>query len=484
MRNEAERSGLGATLAGAVVLALTLTLAGGCGDDPVIVDPPLPDGGQEPLPDGGTDGGVQPSTDTAFAAVRFNTNGTLDSSFGSGGVTIVDVGPGTTSARETLWGATRDSSDRLVLFGHSKGTDRLDLDRVVVRLTANGTVDTAFGTSGVSTLNVSNLTDNARHGLVQPDGKIVTSGYTPQPTGVGTQTGNRIVLTRLNDDGKTDTTFGSKGVVNSMPIQPADPINTEWGYAEAYSVGYQSGKYVTTGYGRFGATGTVDLLAFRYTSTGQLDTTWGTNGVFSLDVVGDNDRGRNMVVLPDDRVFMVGSGTPAAQNIDAMALMLTPNGARDTSFSADGYKLFGFGRPDEAFFGAAVSPNGDRVAAAGYVAGGGQDDDALLLVLPIGGGSGSDFVQPVPISETANDRFWSVAFDSSGKVYAAGFITEDGDSRMVVARFNPDGTRDTTFGTNGVVTHNVVQAGTDEMARAVIIQSDGKVVIAGTVEKK
>jgi hypothetical protein len=55
---------------------------------------------------------------------------------------------------------------------------------------------------------------------------------------------------------------------------------------------------------------------------------------------------------------------------------------------------------------------------------------------------------------------------------------------MIVARFNTDGTRDTSFGTNGVASINVVAAGTDEAARGVVIQSDGKVVIAGAVEKR
>jgi uncharacterized delta-60 repeat protein len=191
-----------------------------------------------------------------------------------------------------------------------------------------------------------------------------------------------------------------------------------------------------------------------------------------------------MVVLPDDRVFMVGSGVPTTQNIDAMTVMLTPEGRLDTSFHPEGYKLHTFGRADEAFFGAAVSPAGDRVAAAGYIAGGTDDDDALLYLRPIGSGTGNEFVQPVPISETAHDRFWTVAIDSAGKIYGAGVLTENGDSRMIVARFNPDGTRDTSFGTNGVATHNVVAAGTDEAARGIVIQSDGKVVIAGVVEKR
>ncbi len=485
MRTETEHAGVRASLLGAAVLALALSLAGGCGgEDPPIT--PQPDAGNNPPADGGTDGGTMPSADTEFAAVRFNPNGTLDPTFGTGGVSRVDLGAGTATARETLWGLSRDATDRLVIFGVSKGEgDRVDMDRVVVRLTANGALDTTFATKGVHALNIANLADQSRAGIIQADGKIVSSGYTSQPTGVGTQSANRVVLLRLDENGAPDNTFGVKGVVNSAPLQPANPSTTEWGMVEAYAVGRQStGKYVTTGYGRTAPSGTVDLVSFRYSATGELDTTWGTNGSFILNLVGDNDRGRSMVVLPDDRVFMVGSGVPTTQNIDAMTVMLTPEGRLDTSFHPEGYKLHTFGRADEAFFGAAVSPAGDRVAAAGYIAGGTDDDDALLYLRPIGSGTGNEFVQPVPISETAHDRFWTVAIDSAGKIYGAGVLTENGDSRMIVARFNPDGTRDTSFGTNGVATHNVVAAGTDEAARGIVIQSDGKVVIAGVVEKR
>jgi uncharacterized delta-60 repeat protein len=469
---------------GAVAVVLAVTLAGGCGGD-VDPDPPVtpePDAGTH-NPDGGpTDGGSTLSGDTEFAAARFNPNGTLDTAFGTNGVAHVDVAPGTGSARETIWGLSRDATDRLVIFGMAKGADRPDLDRVVVRLTANGALDNNFATKGVHTLNIANLSDNSRAGLVQADGKIVSSGYLAQPTGVGTQVANRVVLLRLDEAGVLDNTFGVKGVVNSAPFVPANPTTTEWGMAEAYAVGRQStGKYVTTGYGRTAASGTVDLVAFRYSATGEPDTTWGTNGSFILNLVGDNERGRNMVVLPDDRVFMVGSGTPAAQNIDAMAVMLTPEGRLDTSFHSEGYKLYSFGRSDEAFFGVALSPTGDRVAAVGYTAGT-DDDDSLLYIRSLG--DGTEFVQPVALSETANDRLLAVAFDAAGKIYGAGVITENNDARMVVARFNADGTRDTSWGTNGLATVNVAVAGPDEITRGIVVQSDGKVVIAGVAEKK
>src|SRR5687768_1941922 len=130
MRNETESAGLRATLLGAAVLALAVTLAGGCGgDDPV--DPPInpqPDAGNNPPPDAGVpDAGVAPSADTEFAAVRFNPDGTRDTTFGTDGVAKVNLGTGTAANREALWGLSRDSSDRLVLFGHAKGEgDRVD----------------------------------------------------------------------------------------------------------------------------------------------------------------------------------------------------------------------------------------------------------------------------------------------------------------------------------------------------------------------
>jgi uncharacterized delta-60 repeat protein len=210
---------------------------------------------------------------------------------------------------------------------------------------------------------------------VEPDGKIVSSGY----TNVGGR--NHVVLLRLNADGTPDTTFSSDGAVRFSPF----PL----GMAEAYGVVRQStGKYVTTGYGRAEESGPVDLVSFRLTPTGGIDSSWGVNGGFVLDYAGDNDRGRDLAILPDDRVLMVGSVTPATGNVDAMVALLKPDGALDTSFDPKGYRVYSFDRPEDAFFGAAVSPDGARVAAVGYRSDGSgpENDDALLFVLPVPAG--------------------------------------------------------------------------------------------------
>ncbi|WP_437500720.1 delta-60 repeat domain-containing protein [Sorangium sp. So ce1099] len=312
--------------------------------------------------------------DADIAVVRFNADGTLDTAFGTDGVAVVDLGAGEGNTGDMLWGVDRDADDGLVLFASKKAADRADRDRAIVRLTADGDLDTTFATEGVHTLDVDglNLGDNPRNGFVQTDGKIFSSGY----TNVGGR--NQIVLLRLNADGTPDTTFSSDGVVRLAPF----PL----GMAEAYGAARQSdGKYVTTGYGRAEESGAVDLVSFRVTAAGGFDASWGVGGGIVLDVAGENDRGRNLLALPDDRVVMVGSAAPATGNVDAMIAVFERNGAADTRFDPSGHRLYSFERSDDSLYGVALSPDGAWLAAAGYRSDGDgpEDDDATLVLLPV-----------------------------------------------------------------------------------------------------
>jgi uncharacterized delta-60 repeat protein len=143
-------------------------------------------------------------------------------------------------------------------------------------------------------------------------------------------------------------------------------------------------------------------------------------------------------------------------------------------------KTYDFGGTDENFYGLALAPSGNWAAAVGYSVTEGADGQATLVLLPLPGGA--DVAQVVPLSTAGDNRFWSVAFDASDRIYAAGHVTENGDNHMIVARLTTDGVLDPTFGVGGVASINLVTAGTEETARGIAIQSDGKIVIAGTVE--
>ena len=126
------------------------------------------------------------------------------------------------------------------------------------------------------------------------------------------------------------------------------------GNGEAYGIARQStGAYVTAGYGRSAAIGHGQRrLSFRCSATGVFDTTYAASGIFEKDLASNNDRGRNIVALPDDRLLIAGSATPTtAADVDGMVMILTPNGALDTTFNTTGYKTYKFDatndRPDE-----------------------------------------------------------------------------------------------------------------------------------------
>ena len=187
--------------------------------------------------------------------------------------------------------------------------------------------------------------------------------------------------------------------------------------------------------------------------------------------------------------MLVGSAAPADMNVDGMIMILTANGALDTTFNTTGYKIYKFDpnsdRPEESLYGAALSPNGMFAAAAGFRNAATQstatNDDAVLVILPLGG-TGTEFAGVVPLSSTSKDRFWAVTFDANNKIVAAGYVADGIDQCLAVARFNTDGTLDTTFGTSGVARVNASPSTAStqlEEARGVVVQSDGKIVVGG-----
>ncbi|MBL8953338.1 MAG: hypothetical protein JNK82_21370 [Myxococcaceae bacterium] len=439
---------------------------------------------------GGMAGGMAaPQLDVALA--RFNADGGLDTTFGTNGSARADLG-----SNLVVWSMGKDSTDRLVVFAGARDAVRGDVDRVTIRFSAEGQRDMTFSGTGAYRLNTAgaNLGDNVRNGFVQADGKIVGAGYTPfigKSADGGSQGLNVPVLFRLDSNGNPDPTFGDAGV--AIMVHP-DYRKTDGGVdgmAEAYAAARQSnGSYVTGGYWypRAGFTApTVDLIAQRVTETGAYDSAFNSNaGLYTFDLVGGNDRARNLAVLPDDRIVTVGSGVQLGTNVDAMVLWLTAGGQLDPTFNAGtGYKLYTFNGTTEEFFGVAVSPNGMQLAATGFTNGGtGATEDATLLLLPIQVGAPAEVVGARPLSATLNDRFWSVAYDADNRIIAAGFTTTAaGNTAIAVARFSAMGALDPTFGGTGVVTLDLSPAGTAETARAVVVQSTGKIVVAGIAER-
>ena len=181
------------------------------------------------------------------------------------------------------------------------------------------------------------------------------------------------VFIRVSQAGELDSEFGEGGVAVTEVLP---------GVAESYAVAQQGDAYISAGYGR-GADETekVDLIVSRYDAAGVWDTNFGTDGLVRLDLAGEDDRARNVTVLPDNRILAVGSGKMDAENVDAMVFMMDENGGAIADFGTDGHVLSDLGGASDAWYGVSVTPDGEYAIVAGYKgvpADSGDHDDAVI----------------------------------------------------------------------------------------------------------
>lgn len=320
--------------------------------------------------------GATDTRDRDIALARFNANGTLDTTFGTGnGVTILDLSAGelvgSTYVADNAWGLTGYSDGRLLVHGSKKRTGGTDTDFALIRLSADGVVDMTFGMQGTAAIDINNRSASPRSATLLADGSIIGTGYMNDGGPV------KAVLYKLNSSGQIDTTFG----VNGFFINNVLTATTE-----AYAAVLQGTSFVTAGYGRNDGTESIDWVSLRITAAGTLDPTYGTGGYVRIDNAGFDDNSRALAVLPDNRLLLVGGGRTATMNSDAMIAVLTPNGAKDTTFSQTGTRLYDLGGSSDFFWGAAVSPDKSIAALVGTKAilmGDAGNDDAAIMVLPL-----------------------------------------------------------------------------------------------------
>jgi uncharacterized delta-60 repeat protein/uncharacterized repeat protein (TIGR01451 family) len=284
-------------------------------------------------------------TDYDFAAVRLNPDGTLDTSFGTGGKMVTGV---YVSARNIANAVAIDPQDRVILAGYSQ-VPGSDADFAVVRLTAAGALDTTFNTTGKLAYNVAGIAhDDRAYGVgVDSQGRIVAGGYVNN----GTFSDNDFAVARFTPTGGIDTTFGNSG-----------RTVTNIGYndlAMGLAVDGQD-RIVLGGYSNIISGSAFDFEAARYTPAGVLDTSFGIGGETRLDVTsGQSDYAQAVAIDPAGNIMMGG-----AANHGFAVARLTPNGTVDPTFGNNGSRITSFS-PDDAFVdGVAVDQLG-RVVAAG-----------------------------------------------------------------------------------------------------------------------
>jgi uncharacterized delta-60 repeat protein len=353
-----------------------------------------------------------------FALARYNTNGTLDASFGTGGKVTTDVGGRFESARAV---AVQGDGKIVVAGGTVNGFFN---DFAVVRYNSNGTLDTSFG-SGGEVLTDFGVSAQACCIAAQPDGKIVVAGF------ANIDGGYNFELVRYNSDGTLDGTFGTGGKVTT----DFGLLDQGFSYAQADSLALQQdGKIVLSGQAFIG--GAYNFALARYNSNGTLDTGFGTGGkvttIFATRNNSDNAEAYSVAVQPDGKIVAAGLAGP-----DIALARYNSNGTLDTSFGAGGKVTTDIAGSYDLADSVVVQQDGKIVAAGRTFINGNfhsvmvryKSDGTLDTTFGTGG-------KVTNIFGVENEGVSSIALQPGGKVAAAGGATINGVTDFALARFN------------------------------------------------
>ncbi len=243
---------------------------------------------------------------------------------------------------------------------------------------------------------------------------------------------------------------------------------------EALAVALQAdGKIVVAGYSFNGVD--EDFTVIRYNVDLSLDTSFGGTGIVVTPIGVGNDRARAVAIQSDGKIVAAGSAFNGTDDDFAVA-RYNPDGSLDASFGTGGVSTQSIGAQDQAH-GVAIQSDG-RIVVAGRAFM--TDDDFAAIRLNTNGTLDTSF-DVDGIVTTSIGPAWdigrTVAIQLDGKIVVGGYFWNLVDLDLALARYNPDGSLDTSFDGDGIVTTSFSTR--DETATALAIQSDGEILLTG-----
>jgi uncharacterized delta-60 repeat protein len=403
------------------------------------------------------------ATNSDFALVRYNADGTLDNTFSGDGKVVTPIGTGGDEAHALFV----QVNGKISVAGYSNnGSNR---DFALARYNADGTLDNTFSGDGKLTTAIGTSDDQASAIAIQGDGKIIAAGYSANGY-------NDFALARYNANGILDNTFSGDGKLTTA-------IGTGNDAASAAAI-QGDGKIIAAGYTDNGSN--YDFALIRYNADGTLDNTFSGDGKITTDFGTGNDIAYAVAIQVDAKIVAAGYSDNGS-NADIALVRYNTDGALDNGFANDGKMSNEIGATDIAAGDrgrfVAVKSNGKIVVVgasfmfstfiktnltiAQYNANGSIDNTFGFKGEVIGDFEGGDF--------TAN----AAAIQGNGKIVVGGYFYHGSKQDFALVRYNVNGTLDNTFSGDGFVNTTISLHGSDA-CNAVIIQPDGKILAGGT----
>jgi len=358
-----------------------------------------------------------------FSLIRLNADGTLDTTFDGDGKLIVPVG----SFADRGHSMVVQPDGRILVAGYSSNGSNNDFS--LIRVNADGSLDNTFDGDGKLMVQVGSGNDEGWSMVVQPDGRILAAGYSWNGSN------NDFSLIRVNADGSLDTSFDGDGKL-IVPVGTTD----DYGWATAIQ---PDGRILVAGYSWNGSNNDFSLI--RLNADGSLDNTFDGDGKLIVPVGGGEDVGYKLTLQPDGRVLVSGYSFNGS-NKDFGLIRLNADGTLDTTFDGDGKLIVPVGSSDDFGWATAIQPDG-RILVAGYSWNGSIYDFSLIRLNPDGSLDTSfdgDGKLIVPVGNS-DDLGYSVALLPDGRIVMAGKSWNGTNDDFSLIRVNADGSLDTSF---------------------------------------
>lgn len=266
--------------------------------------------------------------DDNLTAAKFNTDGSLDTSFGVNGWAVV-VFDNISSYADDV--AIQDDG-KIVISGFALNMDNR-FQIAGARLNPDGSVDSSFGTNGTVLFNVGEWNDFGEGVVIQDDGKILIGGHKWISN---VQQKHDLFVSRLNTDGSLDTSYGDNGTATARLVDGAN-------YANGLVL-QADGKPILAGYTVL--QGEINMAMVRFDTTGNLDSTFDGDGMVSFDYQGREDYCYAIALQADNKIILAGysyggggsefevarflnDGTVGTEDFQNMEFRLYPNPANN-----------------------------------------------------------------------------------------------------------------------------------------------------------
>jgi uncharacterized delta-60 repeat protein len=401
---------------------------------------------------------VAKSNISDFAVIRINSNGILDNTFDNDWKVLIPLG-----SPDDEGGSLVIQSDGKIVIAGSVLKNTNDHDIGVTRLSTNGSLDGSFDNDGSVSTYIGSYEDFGNSIVIQSDGKIVATGISYNGTDFD------IVVIRYNKDGSLDKTFDSDGIVTT-------PVGNSSDYGTSIAI-QADGKIVVAGYSSGGFHTNITII--RYNNNGTLDTTFDTDGMVSTNVTNFDNFGFSLAIQADGRIVVAGTSLNGnGFDYDIVVVRFNINGSLDTSFDNDGSVTTAGG----GFLGSAVSiaiQNDGKIVVVGSGSNG-ANRDIFVVRFNENGSLDNTFDNDgiINTSVGSSDDFGvSLAIQTDGKILVTGYSMDGIYSDISVVRYNKDGTLDNTFSTDGKLTTSV--SSFDDFSNSIVLQNDGKILVAG-----